>query len=79
MIDVYQNDTASYADQVVLVRPGTDGMLALAMMHVLVREHLADEEFLREKAQGFDEFKETLREYTVQKGGTHHRGEGGCD
>ena len=38
MIDVYQNDTASYADQVVLVRPGTDGMLALAMMHVLVRE-----------------------------------------
>ena len=67
LIDVYQNDTASYADQVVLVRPGTDGMLALAMMHVLVREHLADEEFLREKAQGFDEFKETLREYTVQK------------
>lgn len=34
------------------------------MMHVLIREGLADEEFLRENTYGYDEFKETLPEYT---------------
>src|SRR5699024_11645100 len=35
--------------------------------HGIEQEHLADEEFQREKAQGLDESKETLKEYTVQK------------
>jgi anaerobic selenocysteine-containing dehydrogenase len=34
------------ADEWVAVRPGTDGMLALAMIHVLLKNELIDDEFL---------------------------------
>ena len=56
-------DMAGFSDQVVLVAPGTDGALALALMHVLAREGLADAEFLRREALGFDEFVATLGAY----------------
>lgn len=67
LIETYKNPTADYMDQVVLVRPGTDGMLALAMMHVLVREHMTDEPFLKEKTEGFEIFRKTLKEYTPKR------------
>ena len=34
------------ADEWIAIRPGTDGMLALAMIHVLLRNDLIDDEFL---------------------------------
>ncbi|MGI6007641.1 MAG: molybdopterin-dependent oxidoreductase [Ruminococcus sp.] len=67
MIEAYANATAAYMDQVILVRPGTDGMLALSMMHVLVREKLTDEIFLREKTEGYETFEKSLAEYTPQR------------
>ena len=41
LVDTYRTPTAGVADRVFLVRPGSDGALALGMMHVLVREGLA--------------------------------------
>ena len=35
LIDVYPNPTAAYCDQVITIKAGTDGALALAMMNVL--------------------------------------------
>ena len=35
LIDVYPNPTAAYCDQVITIKAGTDGALALSMMHVL--------------------------------------------
>ena len=64
LIEVYAEAMKKYCDETVLIKPGTDGALALAMMHVLIREGLANEEFLRENTYGYDEFKETLPEYT---------------
>ena len=64
LIEVYAEAMKKYCDETILIKPGTDGALALAMMHVLIREGLADEEFLRENTYGYDEFKETLPEYT---------------
>lgn len=64
LIESYAHEMAPYCDQVVLVTPGTDGALALAMMHVLVEEGLADFEFLQREAEGFEEFKETLGAYS---------------
>ena len=52
-----------YCDQVILIKPGTDGALALCMMNVMVKENLQDEQFLLEKAEGYEEFKETLKQY----------------
>jgi anaerobic selenocysteine-containing dehydrogenase len=45
-VDVYMNGTMQQADLAVLVRPGTDGALACAVMHCLFRDGFADWEFL---------------------------------
>lgn len=64
LIDVCGEAMSKYCDKTILIRPGTDGALALAMMNVLVKEGSADEEFLDNNAEGYREFKETLSEYT---------------
>src|ERR1700761_2483402 len=46
VIDPYRTRTAAVADEHLAIRPNTDGLLALAMMHVIFRERLADEHYL---------------------------------
>jgi anaerobic selenocysteine-containing dehydrogenase len=55
LIDTYETATAAVADRVFLVRPGSDGALALGLMHLLVREGLVDHGFLQTQTQGFPE------------------------
>ena len=66
MIDVYANPTAKYCDTILLIKAGTDGALALAMMNVLCREKLADLDFLAKYTEGFDVFQKTLDPYTPE-------------
>ena len=66
LIEVYSKPMEKYCDQVVLIKPGTDGALALAMMNVMVEENLQDEEFLLENTIGYKDFKETLTNYTTE-------------
>ena len=60
LIETYQSSVAQMADKVILVRPGSDGALALGMMNCLVQHHLVHEEFIAEHVQGFDLLKETV-------------------
>ncbi len=46
VIDIYNNATMQQADMPLLIRPGTDGALACAVMHVLFRESWADWAYL---------------------------------
>ena len=46
VIDIYRNATAKQADLFVCVKPGTDGALACAVMHVLFRDGYADRTYL---------------------------------
>ncbi|MDP6706306.1 MAG: molybdopterin oxidoreductase family protein [Alphaproteobacteria bacterium] len=46
VIDVYATPTVESADRAIILRPGTDGALALAMMNVILAEGLADQDFL---------------------------------
>ncbi|MFT5413964.1 MAG: anaerobic selenocysteine-containing dehydrogenase [Gammaproteobacteria bacterium] len=46
VIDTYLNATAKQADSFICVRPGTDGALACAVMHVLFRDGLANWNYL---------------------------------
>jgi anaerobic selenocysteine-containing dehydrogenase len=46
VVDVYMNGTMEQADLPVLVRPGTDGALACAVMHCLFRDGRADRDYL---------------------------------
>jgi anaerobic selenocysteine-containing dehydrogenase len=57
LVDTYANDSAAMADRVVLVRPGSDGALALGMIHVIARDGLADERFLAAETIGWPELK----------------------
>lgn len=66
LIDTYANPTAKYCDQVILINPGTDGALALAMMHVLDEEGMVDELFLEQYAEGYDVLKKELPDYTPE-------------
>ena len=49
-VDVYDNATMKQADVKLLVRPGTDGALACAVMHVLFRDGFADRSYLERYA-----------------------------
>ena len=46
VIDIYMNATMQQADMALLIRPGTDGALACAVMHVLLRDGLADRAYM---------------------------------
>ncbi len=46
VIDIYRNATMEQADMALCIRPGTDGALACAVMHVLFRDGFADWPYL---------------------------------
>ncbi len=46
VVDVYRTPTMEQADVALILRPGTDAALACAVMHVLLRDGLADRDFL---------------------------------
>ncbi len=57
VIDPYRTGTAEKADLHLAVRPGTDGALAVAMMHVLFKEGFADRDYMRKYADAPDELE----------------------
>ncbi|HEX2441875.1 MAG TPA: molybdopterin-dependent oxidoreductase [Methylomirabilota bacterium] len=63
-IDVRQTEAASQSDETLLVRPGTDAALALALMHVIVAERLWDRDFVARHTTGFDELAEHVATHT---------------
>ena len=63
-IDVRRTEAAAHADEVVLLRPGTDAALALAMMHVLVGEGLVDRAFVDAHTVGFDALASHVRAHS---------------
>ena len=46
VVDPYRTGTAEQADLHLMLRPGTDGALAAAVMHVLFRDGFADRDYL---------------------------------
>ncbi|MEW6749495.1 MAG: molybdopterin-dependent oxidoreductase [Candidatus Latescibacterota bacterium] len=48
--------TASRADEWIPVRPGAEAAVALGIAHVMVREGLYDEDFVRERTFGFEDW-----------------------
>lgn len=68
LIDTYQTPTAKIADRTFLIRPGTDGALALGLMHVLFRDKLVDQSFLDANVLGYHELREqVLSSYSPER------------
>ncbi|MGO8867828.1 MAG: molybdopterin oxidoreductase family protein [Alphaproteobacteria bacterium] len=64
VVDPYRTPTAELADIHVMPRPGTDGALAAAMMHVLFKEGYADWDYLERYTDAPRELEAHLRERT---------------
>lgn len=60
LIDTYRTPTAGAADRTILVRPGSDGALALGIMHILRRDDRIDRSFIAAHVQGYEEFAERV-------------------
>lgn len=66
VIDPVKTGTSAMADQHIRVRPGTDGALALAMIHVIIREGLVDRDYVDNYTVGFEELAEHVAPYTPE-------------
>lgn len=68
IIDTHKTYTFSQAHEHIYVKPGSDGALALGMLHIIHRDGLADTDFIKEHVQGYDELvKEVLLNFTPEK------------
>lgn len=65
-VDPRRSLTAAAADRWVPIRPGTDGILALGIAHVLLREGLYDRAFVERETTGFEDWTDAT--------GRRHRG-----
>jgi anaerobic selenocysteine-containing dehydrogenase len=65
-IDPYRSLSAEKCTQHVALLPGTDGALALAMMHVLIAEDLIDRDYIAKCTLGFEKLSERVKQYTPQ-------------
>jgi anaerobic selenocysteine-containing dehydrogenase len=67
VVDPIRTRTAESADWHVQLKPGTDGALALAMMHVIVRDGLVDRDYVSQHAVGYDALVERVRHYAPDR------------
>ena len=63
VIDVYRTPSVEAADMGLVVRPGSDGALALAVMHVLLSEGFADRDYLSR----YTDFDATVEAHLADK------------
>jgi anaerobic selenocysteine-containing dehydrogenase len=66
-IDPYRSLTAEKCHQHIALLPGTDGALALGMMHVLIAENLIDDDYVARHTLGFEQLKQRASEWPPQR------------
>jgi len=66
VIDAYASRTAKEADWHICPKPGTDGALAMAMMHVIIEEDLVDQDYIDQYTLGFPELAALAKERTPE-------------
>jgi len=63
-IDIRETEASSQSDETLVLRPGTDAALALAVMHVLVTEKLYDRAFVENHTVGFAELSRHVKDHS---------------
>lgn len=66
VIDAYASRTAKEADWHLAPRPGTDGALAMALIHTLIDEDLIDNDYVENHTEGFAELAERAKTRTPE-------------
>ncbi len=59
-------ELCEYADVSLQLRPGTNVALLNAMAHVIIKEGLTNEAFIKERTEGFDELKAAVEKFTPE-------------
>ena len=67
VIDPLRTFTAEKADELIAIRPGTDGALALGMAHVMMEKGLYDMAFADDWTYGLREFREYVKGFSPKK------------
>ena len=65
-IDIRSTVTASHADRFWMIRPGTDLALNYALIHVILKENLYDEEFVNKWFSGLKEYRAFVESHTPE-------------
>jgi anaerobic selenocysteine-containing dehydrogenase len=66
-IDPYRTRTAKQADEHLMIRSGTDGALALGMMHVLIADGLVDHRYVARATRGFEALRAHVQAYPPER------------
>lgn len=66
VVDPRRIPLADKAEMYLRIRPGTDGAMALAMIHVIINENLYDKAFVDEYTLGFDKLVDHIQKYTPE-------------
>jgi anaerobic selenocysteine-containing dehydrogenase len=65
-IDTRRSEASRHANEVLLLQPGSDAALALAMAHVILQEGLHDQSFIEQNTLGFEQFADHVQQYTPE-------------
>ncbi|AKR43967.1 molybdopterin-dependent oxidoreductase [Methylophilus sp. TWE2] len=66
VVDSFASKTAKEADWHLAPKPGTDGALAMAMMHVIIAEDLVDHDYVEKYTVGYAELAERAKPCTPE-------------
>lgn len=66
VIDSCSSEFAEHADIVINPRPGTDIALFNAMAHALIGKGLCDEEFIRTRVSGYENFRRNIKHWSPE-------------
>jgi anaerobic selenocysteine-containing dehydrogenase len=67
VVDPRFTEMASKADMYLQIRPGADDALALGFLNVIINEGLYDKDFVEKWCYGFDELRERVQEYPLER------------
>jgi anaerobic selenocysteine-containing dehydrogenase len=63
VIDPIKTRTAEQADWHIQPKPGSDATLAMAMMHIIIRDNLVDHDYVSQYAVGYEQLVERIQQY----------------
>ena len=67
VIDPARTRTAQAADEWIAIRPGTDGALALALMHEIIKTNRHDADYVERYTLGFAHLAERVADWTPER------------
>jgi len=67
VIDPRRTQSSEQAELLIQPRPGTDGALALALGHTLIKEGFVEQTFIDSYVLGFEDYRESVLQFTPER------------